>query len=106
MELHDGQAPFESAPLRPQSPLEDDRYDLAPAELIDPVIEAYKKDIDRTLLIENLRLSVADRLAKFQDFMNMLGELRGAALPPDVRERLFGKRDDRVRKTGSGTGKR
>jgi hypothetical protein len=28
----------------------------------DPVIEAYKKDVDRTLLIENLKLSVEDRL--------------------------------------------
>jgi hypothetical protein len=30
--------------------------DLAPADYIDPVIEAYKKDVDRTLLRENLKL--------------------------------------------------
>jgi hypothetical protein len=29
---------------------------------LDPVIEAYKKDVDRTLLRENLRLSVEERL--------------------------------------------
>ncbi len=29
----------------------------------DPVIEAYKKDIDRTLLRENLRRSVDERVA-------------------------------------------
>jgi len=29
----------------------------------DPVIEAYKKDIDRTLLRQNLRRTVAERLA-------------------------------------------
>jgi hypothetical protein len=65
--------------------------DLPPPDIFDPVIEAYKKDIDRTLLIENLRKPVAERLAKFQSFMNALGEMRGAALPPDLREKLFGK---------------
>ncbi len=30
----------------------------------DPVIEAYKKDIDRTLLHENLRRSVDERMAQ------------------------------------------
>jgi hypothetical protein len=37
----------------------------------DPVIEAYKKDIDRTLIRENLRLTVQQRfenLMKLQDF--------------------------------------
>jgi len=45
----------------------------------DPVIDAYKKDVDRTLLRENLKLTVAQRLDKFQVFMNAIGELRGAA---------------------------
>ena len=31
---------------------------------LDPVIEAYKKDIDRTLLRQNLMRTVAERLAK------------------------------------------
>lgn len=35
--------------------------DLAPADYVDPVIEAYKKDIDRTLIRENLKLTVAER---------------------------------------------
>ncbi len=30
----------------------------------DPVIEAYKKDVDRTLLRENLRRSVDERVAQ------------------------------------------
>jgi hypothetical protein len=30
----------------------------------DPVIEAYKKDVDRTLLRENLTLSVDQRVTK------------------------------------------
>lgn len=90
MELHDR--------LPPRNLQSDDRSgpysetsDLPPPDIFDPVIEAYKKDIDRTLLIENLRKPVAQRLAKFQSFMNALGEMRGAALPPDLRERLFGK---------------
>ncbi|HEX8236375.1 MAG TPA: hypothetical protein VF600_10490 [Abditibacteriaceae bacterium] len=32
---------------------------------VDPVIEAYEKDVDRTLLRENLRRSVAERSANF-----------------------------------------
>lgn len=41
----------------------------------DPVIEAYKKDVDRTLLRENLRLSVEQRfkqLMKLQQFAEAL----------------------------------
>jgi len=38
--------------------------DLAPPDYCDPVIEAYKKDVDRTLLRENLKLSVEQRLRK------------------------------------------
>jgi hypothetical protein len=30
----------------------------------DPVIEAYKKDLDRTLLLENLKLSTSERVEK------------------------------------------
>jgi hypothetical protein len=38
--------------------------ELAPANYRDPVIEAYKKDVDRTLLRENLKLSVEERIRK------------------------------------------
>jgi hypothetical protein len=31
---------------------------------LDPVIEAYKRDVDRTLLLENLKLTVESRLEK------------------------------------------
>jgi hypothetical protein len=51
-------------------------FELPPADLIDPVIEAYKKDVDRTLLRENLKLTVAERLHKFQCFMDSLEQLR------------------------------
>lgn len=42
----------------------------------DPVIEAYKNDVDRTLLLENLRLSVEQRSKKFENSMRLCFELR------------------------------
>ena len=42
------------------------------------MIEAYKKDVDRTLLIANLKLTPAERAEKFQDFMKFLEEVRRA----------------------------
>lgn len=44
----------------------------------DPVIEAYKKDIDRTLLRENLKLSVEDRLRQLMALQRFAEELRDA----------------------------
>ena len=47
------------------------RIELVPHPTADPLVEAYKKDVDRTLLRENLRLSIDDRLralAHWQDF--------------------------------------
>lgn len=52
------------------------RPELAPADYIDPVIEAYKKDVDRTLLRENLKLTVQQRLEKLASFVEFLSELR------------------------------
>jgi len=49
----------------------------------DPVIEAYKKDVDRTLIRENLKLTPDQRLRKLQSFMRFIHEIRGA-----VRRRL------------------
>lgn len=45
----------------------------------DPDIEEYKKDIDRTLLRENLKLTPTERLEKLQAFMRDLAVIRGAA---------------------------
>ncbi len=52
--------------------------DLAP----DPVIEAFKKDVDRTLLRENLKLTPDERVRKLVRFMRSLEEVRSAAPPP------------------------
>ena len=45
----------------------------------DPVIESYKKDVDRTILRENLKLSPQERSEKFLSFMRSVKELREAA---------------------------
>jgi hypothetical protein len=50
---------------------------------VDPVVEAYKKDIDRTLIRETLKLSVEDRfrdamrVARFADEMRRAGRQAG-----------------------------
>ena len=45
---------------------------------VDPVIEAYKKDVDRTLIRENLRLSVEARLERLMELQRFADELRRA----------------------------
>lgn len=44
----------------------------------DPVIEAYKRDIDRTLLRENLKLTAEERFLKLMELQRLAGELRKA----------------------------
>lgn len=50
------------------SPMKDSNDHVARTVDPDPVIEAYKKDIDVTLIRENLRLTVDQR---FQQLMNL-----------------------------------
>jgi hypothetical protein len=69
MQTRDGES---SAMPRPQ--LED----LPPPDFFDPVIEAYKRDVDRTLLRENLKLTVEERLLKLQSFTQAVQELSEA----------------------------
>jgi hypothetical protein len=44
----------------------------------DPVIEAYKKDVDRTLIRENLRLTVEQRFENLMRLQQFAEELRRA----------------------------
>ncbi len=44
----------------------------------DPVIEVYKRDIDRTLIRENLKLTVEQRFLKLQQLQRFASELRHA----------------------------
>ena len=50
----------------------------APRPDPDPVVEAYKKDIDRTLLRENLKLTVEGRFRKAMALARFAEELRRA----------------------------
>ena len=50
------------------------RYGLEP----DPVIEAYKRDIDRTLLRRNLQRTVAERMANLVELQRLAEEARRA----------------------------
>lgn len=59
--------PDAPAPLAEDRPLEPD-----------PVIEVYKRDVDRTLLRENLRLTVDERFRKLQELQRFAAELRRA----------------------------
>ena len=56
----------------------DPRFDVDVSLDPDPVIDAYKKDVDRTLIRENLKLTPDSRLRKLQAFINSLQELREA----------------------------
>jgi hypothetical protein len=48
------------------------------ANSMDLVIEAYKKDIDRTLLRESLKLTVEERLDNLAQLQRFLEEMREA----------------------------
>ena len=45
---------------------------------VDPVIEAYKKDVDVSLIRENLRLTVEQRFEKLMRLQRLAKELRRA----------------------------
>ena len=57
------------------------RVDLEP-DRPDPVIEAYEKDIDRTLVRQGLRMTCEERLLALEGWLKDTEELRGAARPP------------------------
>ncbi len=62
---------------RPASPKE------VPALPPDPVIDAYKEGVDRTLIRENLRLTPDQRVRKMLRFREAVNQIRGAARRAD-----------------------
>src|SRR6266478_3917907 len=56
MELHDRPTPIQAEPDSGE-PVRCGVSELAPADVYDPVVEAYKNGVDRSLLLENLRLT-------------------------------------------------
>jgi hypothetical protein len=58
--------------------------DIEPGALeLNPVIEVYKRDVDRTLLRENLKLTVEERFLKLQALQQLATELRRAGKRAD-----------------------
>jgi hypothetical protein len=51
----------------------------------DPAIEAYKKDIDRTLIRENLRLTVEQRFENLERLQKFAEELRRAGREQEIK---------------------
>ena len=60
--------------MTPEPPFDSDPQ----KRLIDPIIEVYKKDVDRTMIRENLRLSVDQRLQNLEALLRDAIELRRA----------------------------
>ena len=58
--------------------LGDSRFDVDVSLDPDAVIEAYKKDIDRTLIRENLKLTPEQRLIQLMTLQEFADELRRA----------------------------
>jgi hypothetical protein len=52
--------------------------DAAPTAVTDPIIELYKRDLDKSLFAENLRLSPQQRLEKLARMQQFAMELRRA----------------------------
>lgn len=69
----------------------DVRVDLVPKVVPDPLVEAYKRDVDRSLLRENLRRSVDDRLRSLEDWQQFGEELERAASARSPESRRRGK---------------
>ena len=63
----------------------DSRFDADVSFDPDPVIEAYKKDIDRTLIRENLKLTPEQRLLQLMKLQELAEELKAAG------QRLHGR---------------
>jgi transcriptional regulator with XRE-family HTH domain len=51
---------------------------LVPLPVVDPVVERYKRDVDRSLLRENLRKSVHERLQSLGEWQSDLHTLQYA----------------------------
>jgi hypothetical protein len=48
----------------------------------DPVVEAYKRDVDRTLIQQNLTLSVEERVQKMLSALRLVEEVRRSRPAP------------------------
>ena len=77
MELRDKPSPYGSPDELPEGP-RCGVEELPPADESEPLLDAFKKDVDRTQLIESLKLTPDQRSQVFLRFMEMAYELRRA----------------------------
>jgi hypothetical protein len=70
-----------ASPL-PHKPTTDRASD---APYVDPVIEAYKRDVDRTLIREMLKLTPEQRLIRLERAVEDIVAMRGAAAAASAR---------------------
>jgi hypothetical protein len=70
----DGGQQAEASP----SPQHADEPSVTPVDRPDPIIELYKKHVDRSLLRENLKLTPEQRLLKMMDLQRFAAELQRA----------------------------
>jgi len=54
------------------------RFEMAEQDWKDPVIEAYKRDVDVTLLRKNLRLTPEERILAAMELQKLAEEVRRA----------------------------
>lgn len=70
------------APATADAPMAEGMKHLAPADLIDPVLEEYKKGIDVTLIIENLKRTPHERMLRMGGMIDWINELRRRTQAP------------------------
>lgn len=52
--------------------------EMPPPDVHDPVVEAYMEGVDRSTLRENLKLTAAERLEKFLDYMEFIERVKAS----------------------------
>ena len=65
---------------------------LTPSHVIDPVIEAYKAGIDRTMIRHNLRLTIEQRIDALHALMRSIEQMQDVGREARKRQR---RRDER-----------
>ena len=60
----------------------DGNVDAYIADPTDPVIETYKRDVDRTLIRENLKLTPDERMKKMLSMLRLVEEVRRSSTAP------------------------
>lgn len=76
MEPHDPMIPFKAGDPALPEPSRCGQEELPPPDVFDPVVEALKQHVDRSLLIQNLKLSPEERSMRFERRMALVDKLR------------------------------